>query len=1315
MNIRRTLIFRPVAAALVALLLPYGDLMPSRATSASAAIAVPSNCVQSGGAYIFQTICNGDAGSPPPAASVVANIHQFESDTLKAYLSLYNLPNSDADVAFFYQYAHTDLRVSFRSYLLMRIIDLGLTAPQTPAEADFFNWFRDRLWRHQKRMYQSAVDDKNAWQNDRCGWKPDQDVANAYGIHYIACVGTQVFNTAPTKDYFLTAARKREFDQLLVSLTPSNPAPAVMAAAAREGAALDEETGRLRSHAGVPQQDFGVSMSGPSVMLPNSDAVYTVQVTNNDTNPGFTSFSDSLPLQESLVSITASPSLAQCSGLNLVTCSITDVPAKSTVTLTMKVHVGSNATDGASIVNTATVTSPNDFTITNNSSKVTSVVSSAANTPAGFTLFNMSDTQTSVVLGTVGAVVGLPAIGVPLALANPGVRQQLLPNSTTRAALQNRINNAANAENANDAVKANAQSAKDSAAAEGDVTGENLADETIAEVTAEELGEELGEVAIDEGAGLATELAADVAAESGIAASLGPAIAIGIALIAITTVVTIVAEEADAEKSLSELDDLNNAAKVNLPDIYNMGRDEFGRYQLKVTLTELTYPDVPSSATPPADSTADASRTLVAAVEGGQPQPVSDITYKDWQGVTYTAKLYRGMWARAGVITLPASIGNIPLLPGIGNTLHVSTFHPSLYYRDWNGTQYIASRYGTNFIISKRIQDSTDVDCPASASTGVSAQTGGSCVSYVASSFQMLDSLGRHMTVSVANLPGITPPGANPYVFDTTAPFVDFPVYVTGAPTPVITTDPGFGVPPGCSLEQSPEFAGSAAVIHCFGVQGVPGQYTTRIRATNAGGSATQDYNFNVTGADINVRIQYLVSPGNAPYPNGSTWTAGVPVHDTFAVSAGGAVNFRIINGVLPTGLTFHDNGNNTATISGTPVSSVDTSGLLRIIACYGTTGVCTATDSGYSLATVPRGHLPTPPDPTQVTFTAGVLSQITLKTVGAITPVTMKGFCVNMLDGVDWMGYSPLSVDGMTISGKPPKNFGTIDLHYVRAQMDTAGLPTSQADIDCSQPNLVIAVDGRPNFFGPREVTFEPGRVGRFDLSSNLKYGFGVVELLSPLPSGLSLVPPVDDNDQWSIQGQPAPGTGRDYSVTAKGTAGSNSTTQTFLLHVNEAPSLNLPGVINVMSTAPASFTLRPDGYPRLGAMKITRIGKLPPGLTFSNATSLVDEAGTATIGGTPFLNIGNTDWPVSFQLDNGALGSPVTVSTTFHVLPAGDVTHDNAVNCSDISLVKGALNSKRGDVKFNVDADVNGDGIINVLDLSFVTTKLAPGTKCQ
>ena len=61
------------------------------------------------------------------------------------------------------------------------------------------------------------------------------------------------------------------------------------------------------------------------------------------------------------------------------------------------------------------------------------------------------------------------------------------------------------------------------------------------------------------------------------------------------------------------------------------------------------------------------------------------------------------------------------------------------------------------------------------------------------------------------------------------------------------------------------------------------------------------------------------------------------------------------------------------------------------------------------------------------------------------------------------------------------------------------------------------------------------------------------------------------------------------------------------------------------------------------------------------------------------------------------------------------GDRDGDGQVSCTDLNIVRRAFGKKIGQSSFDARADVNGDGIVNVLDLSFVAKQLPAGTTCR
>jgi hypothetical protein len=87
---------------------------------------------------------------------------------------------------------------------------------------------------------------------------------------------------------------------------------------------------------------------------------------------------------------------------------------------------------------------------------------------------------------------------------------------------------------------------------------------------------------------------------------------------------------------------------------------------------------------------------------------------------------------------------------------------------------------------------------------------------------------------------------------------------------------------------------------------------------------------------------------------------------------------------------------------------------------------------------------------------------------------------------------------------------------------------------------------------------------------------------------------------------------------------------------------------------------------------------------------------------------------------------GTPVSYSISYSSTPSeqltveppqivGDLNGDGKVDCSDLAIVKAAFGTVMGAPGFDPRADVNSDGVVNILDLSIVAKEIPAGTVCQ
>ena len=60
-------------------------------------------------------------------------------------------------------------------------------------------------------------------------------------------------------------------------------------------------------------------------------------------------------------------------------------------------------------------------------------------------------------------------------------------------------------------------------------------------------------------------------------------------------------------------------------------------------------------------------------------------------------------------------------------------------------------------------------------------------------------------------------------------------------------------------------------------------------------------------------------------------------------------------------------------------------------------------------------------------------------------------------------------------------------------------------------------------------------------------------------------------------------------------------------------------------------------------------------------------------------------------------------------------DLNGDGMINCLDLAIVKASFGKSAGQAGFDPRADVNGDGVVNIIDLSTVARALPAGTVCN
>jgi hypothetical protein len=721
----------------------------------------------------------------------------------------------------------------------------------------------------------------------------------------------------------------------------------------------------------------------------------------------------------------------------------------------------------------------------------------------------------------------------------------------------------------------------------------------------------------------------------------------------------------------------------NLPNLVGFADDPTGFFKLSLAFLDQVVPDFPSSAPLPAGT----GQMFVVTPQLGSAQASTTFTYLDWNNTHWTAQIYNQWLEHSGVTTASTS---------------VAEFSPSFRFVDWAGNKYTASRKSYNFIVTKANPASTDVVCPANAS-GVSPQTNlSACSTYVTASVNLKDSNGNKVTIAIAGTPSFTSPATGAMLVGTPS---TFSITATGNPLPSITALST--MPSGFSFQGSSALGLGNASISYDGVTAVPsGAYSILLLATSAEGTATQTLMLSIS------------SPVQILGPATLTFMAGAPF--TYTVTAAGSPHPSLsCPGSLEGQITFTDNGNGTGTFTGTLTGPLPSGGVYIPPFCSlnASNGITSASQTmRFDSTAAPSATITSATTATFADLTTGGqptgTNGLPITTSGAQTPVSFTFPCG---DRPFWMTVTNNGDGTGVISGNPPAG---ITSSRFTLQANAAG---SQPPAPvCATPNYTIQSQVMPYFAEPLYATQTVGFPYVFQTLGTIPGA--VTSLNGALPP--SVVFQDDGSGSWSISGTPPVGSGGEYDTDITMTVGSVSQTNTLRLIVLESPTIQSPTTMIFPVGLPISFPVLASGFPRAqltgipglnsNSMQFTVGGTLPPGLSFSDTVAL----GTGTPIGQGTLSGKSTAaslgaYPITITANNGVPPAS-TQYVTLLVTLAGDVNNDGQINCTDESIVMAAFGSYRGTAKYDPRADINADGVVNVLDLAIVTSKLPTGTKC-
>jgi hypothetical protein len=703
---------------------------------------------------------------------------------------------------------------------------------------------------------------------------------------------------------------------------------------------------------------------------------------------------------------------------------------------------------------------------------------------------------------------------------------------------------------------------------------------------------------------------------------------LAIIVIAIEIGVTAGMQAFNNQKTIDDLNNLNNtlAQVTNTPpDLMAFASDPsgLGMYKLENTIDAATVPEVASTATLPRHQDSDLNFAIQTSTQTS-PTITQTLAYQDWNGVDWSAQTYGGWFVQTCT-----SGANCP---------QADSITADIQYVDGSGVKWTAARFGNDFISVQNNLLSTLAPCPADPATGVSGGTNFSnCSSYVSTSIPLQDPNGVLETVSFSVL---SPPTFGAV---TTLPFTPGvastqTITVSGNPTPQICVSSSSPSLPSPDFSLNGGNCGTGTFQLAFnGDASSPTQtYQLTLSATNGNTTSPVQQTFNIV-----VAPQLMITS-----PAQLDGVAGFPVNFLVTTTGSPAPSLSISSGLLPDGLTFTDNGNGTATISGVPSFSISNE-------CINNCGITASSTQGtvtqlfaINLAAAPAASLG---PPTSATFIAGVPSSVTLSSIGASTPVSWS-FPLDYAPP-SWLNLTDNGNGTATLRGTPPLDTTTT------LQVQVCPFALGSSFTECGSPaTFPLTVSNIPVFRSPTTSSFTVGTQGTFDALVNQ----GSVGLVQTLPAGLSLAPLgslqcfTSNVDGVCITGTPAIGTGGQYNLTLTDNAGAaGSATQSLTMNIYEGPQITSANSAVFFTGMPGSFAVTTTGFPSLSTQPVAAneapptspaqgegmfftVTGLPSDLQFSNLDPEGLATGTLTIQGTP--SAGDTGMhPVQITAQNG------------------------------------------------------------------------------
>ena len=478
------------------------------------------------------------------------------------------------------------------------------------------------------------------------------------------------------------------------------------------------------------------------------------------------------------------------------------------------------------------------------------------------------------------------------------------------------------------------------------------------------------------------------------------------------------------------------------------------------------------------------------------------------------------------------------------------------------------------------------------------------------------------ITITAANIGNAAPPQAFTLTVDqacriTSLDNANFVVSQAGTFTVTYTGQPACtlsatGLPKGVTFTDNGD--GTATLS---GTPTTAGTYPVTITATNVLGYDIQNFTLTVGGAACTISKADLSATFIAGQAGTFTVTSTGPPTCTLSEAVVGSQNG------LPTGVTFKDNGNGTATLSGTPDPGTETSSpytftitahnsvgndvqpFTLIVEQAGTPGIACALSTS---------------NPASATYTVGLAGTPVPFATSAGTPT-----CALSATGLPAGVTLTDNGDGTaTLSGTPAASTGGTYPVTITAANGVSPAATQTLSLYVLQACQITSHDAD---------TFTVGQAGTFTVKSTGVPTCGLSDGGATLPKGVTFT---DNGDGTAtLSGTPAAATGGTYPLTITATNGLSPTaTQIFNLIVSQSTVNQAPGITSANHATctvrkACTFTVKSTGSP---TPSLSKTGTLPKGVMFTD-----NGDGTATLAGTPVFGYGGRTYKFTITAKNG------------------------------------------------------------------------------